>query len=49
MLPTWFDTLVESARKNGQEELVRPTARTHCGCKPFPEGRAGVCPALPAR
>ena len=26
MLPTWFDTLVESARKNGQEELI-PTYR----------------------
>jgi len=26
MLPTWFDTLLESARKNGQEDLI-PTYR----------------------
>jgi beta-galactosidase len=28
MLPTWFDTLLDSARKNGQEDLI-PTYRTN--------------------
>ncbi len=50
MLPTWFDTLLATARTNGQEELI-PTYRKNSLWVQalFPEGRAGVCPALPAR